>query len=52
MVGTGIWRETLKNVQIEKHTLQDLGYGEKTDKGGKYDTYTVGPGKWRETVKT
>ena len=39
-------------VQNEKHTLQDLGYGEKTDKGGKYDTYTVGPGKWRETVKT
>ena len=39
-------------VQNEKHTLQDLGYGEKTDKGGKYDTYTVGPGKWRGTVKT
>ena len=26
-----IWQETLKNVQNEKHTLQDLEYGEKID---------------------
>ena len=38
-------------VQNEEHTLQDLGYGKKTDKRGKCDTQTVGPGKWQETVK-
>ena len=46
MVGPGIWRETLKNVQNEKHTHQDLDYGEKTEKHGKCDTQTVGPGIW------
>ena len=35
MVITGIWLETLKNVENEKHTLQDLGYGKKTNKHGK-----------------
>ena len=35
MVGTGIWQETLKNMQNEKHTLQDLDYGKKTDQKGK-----------------
>ena len=29
MVGHEIWRETLKNVQNEKHTLQELEYGKK-----------------------
>ena len=29
MVGSGIWRETQKNVQNVKNTLQDLEYGEK-----------------------
>ena len=29
MVGPGIWGETLKNVQNEKHNLQELGYGDK-----------------------
>ena len=29
MVGHEIWLEILKNVQTEKHTLQDLEYGEK-----------------------
>ena len=29
MVGPGIWRETWKNVQNEKHALQDLENGEK-----------------------
>ena len=32
MVGPGIWRETLKNLQNEKHTKQDLDYGKKTEK--------------------
>ena len=32
--------ETLKNVQIEKNTLLDLEYGEKTEKLGKRDTNT------------
>ena len=44
MVGNGIWRETLKNVKNEKCTLQDLAYGKKTNKRGKRDTHTVGPG--------
>ena len=35
MRGPGIWRETLTTVQNEKHTLQDLDYGEKTEKRGK-----------------
>ena len=60
----------LKNVENEKHTLQDLEYVEKTDNeenekimvglGIRQETWknmqnretqTVGPGKWRETVK-
>ena len=41
MVGPGIWRETLKNLQNEKHTKQDLDYGEKTEKRAKRDTKTV-----------
>ena len=48
MIGPGIWRESLKNVQNEKHTLQDLDCGKKTDKNGKGDTHTVGPGIWQE----
>ena len=35
MVGYGIWRETLKLVDFEIHTPQDLEYGEKTDQKGK-----------------
>ena len=34
-VGTGIWQETLKNLENKKYTLQDLDYGEKTEKRGK-----------------
>ena len=33
--GPGIWRETLKNVEYKKCTLQDMEYGEKTEKCGK-----------------
>ena len=29
MVGSGIWRETQKNVQNVKNTLWDFEYGEK-----------------------
>ena len=32
MVGTGIWRETLKNVKKDKCTLKDLEYGQKSEK--------------------
>ena len=32
MVGTGIWRETLKIEKNDKCTLQDMTYGENTDK--------------------
>ena len=35
LVGSGIWRETVKNVKNEKCTQQDLEYGEKTEKCGK-----------------
>jgi hypothetical protein len=31
-VRPGIWRETVKNVKYEKHTLYELDCGEKTDK--------------------
>jgi hypothetical protein len=30
-IGPGIRRETLKEMQKEKHSLYDLEYGEKTD---------------------
>ena len=32
MVGTGIWREKLKNEKNDKGTLQDMTYGENTEK--------------------
>ena len=32
MLGTGIWRETLKNDKNDKCTLQDMTYGKNTDK--------------------
>ena len=51
MLKPGIWRETLKNVKNEKHTLQYLDCGENIEKRGKCDTHSVGPGIWRETVK-
>ena len=41
----------LKNVENEKHTLQDLDCGEKTKKREKCETHTVGHGKGRETMK-
>ena len=41
----------LKNVENEKHTLQDLDYGEKPEKHGKCETHTIGPGIWQVTLK-
>ena len=35
ILGPRIWQETMKNVKNEKCTLQDLKYGEKTEKRGK-----------------
>ena len=37
-VGPKIWRETLKSMESEKCTLQDLDYGEKTENHGKLET--------------
>ena len=34
-VGPGIWQQTVKNVKYEKYTMQDLDFGEKTEKRGK-----------------
>ena len=34
-IRTGICQETVKNVNKEKYTLQELDYGEKTAKSGK-----------------
>ena len=39
--GPGICRETMKNVQNEKHTLQDVEYGEKTVKKVENDNCTL-----------
>ena len=36
----------------DKCTLQDLAYGEKTDKRGKWKTHMVGTGLWQENSKT
>ena len=44
---TRIMAKKLKNKKNEKYTLNKLGYGEYTEKLGKLDTHTVGPGKWR-----
>ena len=50
-VSPGIWIETLKKVENEKCTLQDLEYGKKTANHGKLETHNVGPGIWQETLK-
>jgi len=39
-------------VENEKYTLQNLDYGEKNEKRGKWDTNTVRPGIWRKKKKT
>ena len=40
-VGPRIWQETLKILENEICTLQDLDYGVKTEKRGKLDTKTM-----------
>jgi len=50
-VWPGIRLETLKNVESEKCTRQDLEYGEKTENHGKWETHTVGREIGRETMK-
>ena len=48
----GIWQETLKNEKNETHTLQDLEYDRKTEKGRTLEMHTTVRGIWREILKT
>ena len=41
----------MKKVENEKCTTQDLEYSERTEKRGKRETDTVGPGIWQERLK-
>ena len=50
MIGTGIWRETLRNEKNDKCTLQDMTYGENTDKQ-KLETHMLGTGICQETLE-
>ena len=50
-LGSGIGQETLKNIENEKCTLQDLEYGEKSENYGKCETHTVGREIFQETLK-
>ena len=36
----------------EKHTLEDLEYGENTEKRGKWEMHIVGPEKWPKKKKS
>jgi hypothetical protein len=45
------WGNWKKNVENDKCTLYDLEYGEKTEKRGKWEMNTLGPGLWQETLK-
>ena len=45
-LGPGISQDILKNLENDKCTLQDLEYCEKTEKHGKWEDHTVGPGIW------
>ena len=40
-VGHEICRETLKNLKNDEYTLQDLDYGEKTEKPEKLEMHNV-----------
>ena len=48
MVGPGILEETIKNVENEKCTLQTWNMVRNTQKRGKGEMHTGGPGLWRE----
>ena len=50
-VGPGIWGESLKNVENEKCTREDLEYGEKTENNGKWETHSVERDIWLEKLK-
>ena len=41
----------MKKVENEKCTTQDLEYSERTEKRGKRETDTVGPGIWQKKKK-
>ena len=45
------WRETLKNGENEKCTLQDPEYGEKTENHEKWEIQTLGGEIWRGKLK-
>ena len=48
----GISQKIMKNVENEKCTLYDLEYGEKkSEKRGKWEMDTLGPGKCWEILK-
>ena len=42
----------LKIMENEKHTLDDLKNDEITDKHEKLEMHTLGPGIWRENLKS
>ena len=48
MVRREIWRETLKNVQNEKHTLYDLGFARNSEIREIGKIHTLGPGLRQE----
>ena len=50
-IGPEIRLGTLKRVENETETLFDVEYGEKTEKGGKWETHNVVHRKWWERVK-
>ena len=43
-----IMARKLKKVENEKHTMQELKYGEKTDQKRNIKTNTAGHGIWQE----
>ena len=47
-VEPGIWQETVKKVQNETHTLQDMEYGKKNRKTWKMRNAHCRPGIWQE----
>ena len=46
--GTGIWVETVENVENEKCTLYDLYNRENTEIRGKWETHNIGSGIWKK----
>ena len=48
VVGHGIWQETVKNLEDEKCTNQDIKYAKNPENCGKCEMHTVGAGIWQE----